>query len=93
MRLRVRTLAGMLVTLLLLGWFGYKELPSFLYHQGYYQALLQWFPNDNYARPAINRLAMDIANQTGRGESDYIFVKSSGGASSSGTGNTKLDLQ
>ncbi|RJE85682.1 carboxypeptidase regulatory-like domain-containing protein [Paenibacillus sp. 1011MAR3C5] len=93
MRLKVRTLAGMLATLLLLGWFGYKELPSFLYHQGYNQALLQWFPNDEYARPAINRLAMDITSEMGTGDSEYIFVKSSGGASSSGSGSTKLDRE
>jgi len=93
MRLKVRTLAGILAALLLLGWFGYRELPSFLYHQGYYQALLQWFPGHDYARPAINRLAMDITHETGMGESGYIFIQSSGGASSGGSGNTKLDRE
>lgn len=93
MRLKVRTMAGILATLLLLGWLGYRELPSFLYHQGYYQALLQWFPGHDYARPAINRLASNITSETGMGESEYIFVKSSGGASSSGSGSTKLDRE
>lgn len=93
MRLRVSTLAGILVTLLLVGWFGYKELPSLLYHQGYYQALLKWFPDDKYAEPAINRLAMDITSEMGIGQLDYIFVQSSGGASSSGNGGKQLDSE
>ncbi|MFF2890019.1 carboxypeptidase-like regulatory domain-containing protein [Paenibacillus sp. NPDC057967] len=93
MRIKVRTLVGILATLLLLGWFGYKELPSYLYHRGYNQALLQWFPNDEYARPAINRLAMDITSEMGIGQMDYIFVKSSGGASSSGNGSKQLNRE
>ncbi|REK69612.1 carboxypeptidase-like regulatory domain-containing protein [Paenibacillus paeoniae] len=89
MRLKVRTLAGMLATLLLLGVIVYRELPSLLYHTGYYQALLQWFPNDENARPAMNRLAMDMIQNLEGGETDYIFIRSSGGASSSGPSSSK----
>lgn len=83
-RIKVRTLLGMLATVALLGWFGYSQLPSFLYFNGYPEALLKWFPNNEFARPALNELAYDYYKDTGLDGDNYLFVTSAGWASGGG---------
>lgn len=83
MRLTVRTWAGMLGTLLILVGFGFSQLPSILYYNGYQEALLKWFPNSEYTRPAFNSLAFELYNQTGLGGDTYAFVSSNGWSASS----------
>lgn len=85
MRITVRTLLGMLATLLILVWFGYRQLPPFLYHNGYEKAVLDWFPNSEYAKPAVNALAYELYQQTGVNGDAYIFVSSNGWSSINGS--------
>ena len=83
MRLTVRTWAGMLATLLILIGFGYSQLPSFLYYNGYQEALLKWFPDSEYAKPAMNSLAYELYGHTGLDGDPYVFVSANGWSASS----------
>lgn len=91
MRITVRTLAGMLATLLLLIWIGYSQLPSFLYHNGYQEALLKWFPKSEYAKPAINSLAYELYNQTGFDGDSYMFIYPAGWSSSNSSSTVSME--
>ncbi|MCR2806681.1 tetratricopeptide repeat protein [Paenibacillus soyae] len=85
MRITVRALAGMIVTAILLCWFGYQQLPSLLYYNGFPEAVLQWFPNSEYAKPAANEMAYEYFENTGLDSENYFFISPSGwGTSSSG---------
>ncbi|MEK3885192.1 hypothetical protein [Paenibacillus sp. PL2-23] len=89
MRIKLRTLLGVLASVLLLGWFGYNQLPSLLYYNGYSAAVLEWFPDSRYAKPAANELAYEYVDRIDSNGENRIFISSLGwGLSGSGNAAT-----
>ncbi|MBH5320661.1 carboxypeptidase regulatory-like domain-containing protein [Paenibacillus sp. GSMTC-2017] len=83
-RIKVGVLAIILTLFAIVGWIGYKSLPSVLYQGGHYGALLKWFPDDHKVVLAVMQRAQEvIPAEIGWGDNS-IFIMSSGSVSAPG---------
>ncbi|GGG84835.1 tetratricopeptide repeat protein [Paenibacillus radicis (ex Gao et al. 2016)] len=88
-KVKVKTLLGLAVLLILGGIIVYWSLPSILYDNKKYDALLKLFPNDSRAEMALYFSAGDAFDIQ---QGDYrIFIYPVGSNYSSGTINTTAD--
>ncbi|MFF2092663.1 tol-pal system YbgF family protein [Paenibacillus sp. NPDC058174] len=88
-KVKVKTLLGLAVLLIAAGIIGYWSLPSILYDNKKYDALLKLFPNDSRAEMALYFSAGDAFDIQ---QGDYrIFIYPAGSNYSSGRTNTTAD--
>lgn len=91
-RMKVKTLAGMIAFLMIVSAICYFLIPFILFHTEKYEALLKWFPNDKHAQSSFY-LTEEADNQFASSIGDdhiFIFPTSS---SSSGQGSTEKERQ